>query len=103
MSTSPKELLQKTYEKLMSFYDLAEELIDTVEHKNIESPLAQMEFIEPLVERVEHATDVLTEEYRYFASSGKTPDEERKVRIENALTSIYDVLGRCDELPELED
>ncbi len=101
MSNPPKALLQETYQQLLSFYDLAEELIDTVEHQPLESPLAQLDFIEPLVEEVENATDVLTEEYRHFAASGNIPDEARKQRIENALAKIYDVLHTCEQHPEV--
>lgn len=103
MATPPKQILQDTYNQLLSFYDLAEELIDTVEHQGLESPLSQFDFIEPLVERVEEATDVLTEEYRYFAESGKEPSQARKDRIENALGNIFDVLNSCGEHPSIDE
>lgn len=101
MATDSKTLLQETYNQLLSFYDLAEELIDTVEQQPVESPLAQLEFIEPLVERVEYATDVLTEEYRQFAKTGDIPNEDAKKRIENALGNIFDVLYTCEQHPEV--
>lgn len=100
MGADSKKILQDTYNQLLSFYDLAEDLIDTVEEQGIESPLEQMEFIEPLVERVEHATDILTEEYRHFAESGHLPDSERKARIEHALGNIFDILKSFEGLPE---
>ena len=54
---------EENYNSIIRFYDLAEELIDTVESKEIEDPSTQLDFIEPLVEQIEEATDVLAEEY----------------------------------------
>jgi hypothetical protein len=101
MSSETKSLLRETYEQLIHFYDLAEELIDTVEHPTVENPVAQLDFIEPIVEHIEQAADVLTKEYRRFAETGALPDEDSKARIEMALANIYDVLERCNHLHEL--
>lgn len=101
MSLPAKQTLQETYEQLVSFYDLAEELVDTVDNPSVKNPLAQLDFIEPLAERVEEAADILTEEYRYFAETGTIPDNIRKERIEDAISSIYDVLDTCEHYPEV--
>lgn len=89
---------EKTYHDIISFYDFAEELVDTVEKAQVKDPVAQMEFIEPLVEQIEFATDALAEEYRNFLRTGKKPGFLTRRRIAKALKDIYEVLGECRRL-----
>jgi hypothetical protein len=86
---------EKTYKEIISFYDFAEELIDTVEHKNVKDPVHQLEFIEPIIEKIELATDSLAEEYRHFIKTGKKPGFLVRRKIAKSLKEIYESLGTC--------
>ena len=86
---------EKTYNELISFYDFAEELIDTVENADVKDPVHQLEFIEPLVEQIELATDALAEEYRTFLQTGKRPGFLVRRKIAKSLKNIYESLGEC--------
>ena len=86
---------EKTYNEIISFYDFAEELIDTVEDKATADPVTQLDFVEPLVEQIEQATDELAEEYREFLKTGKKPGFLVRRRIAKSLKNIYEALGEC--------
>ena len=87
-----KEQHEATYDRIMFFYDFAEQLIATVENPKTVDPAAQLAFIEPLVKKIEDATDVLAEEYREFVQTGKKPGLFKRRRVEKALTSIYQTI-----------
>lgn len=93
-----KEQHEETYHHILKFYDFAEELIATVEHKETVDPIAQLEFIEPLVKQVEEATDILTQEYRQFVQTGKKPGMFTRKRIEKALAQIHQAIELCKKL-----
>lgn len=103
MATSNNELLteaklqeySKTYNAIISFYDLAEKLIDSVEHPEIKDPVAQLEYIEPIVKQIEEATDILAEEYRNFVKSGKKPGFLAKKKIEKAIREVNQSIIEC--------
>lgn len=81
-----EELEQKYYE-ITELYDLAEELADTVESEFVANPEEQLQLVEPLIEQVGEAADVLTEEYISLAEGKKL--RASKNRIEGALRRIY--------------
>lgn len=89
---------EQTYSSIIRFYDLAEQLIKTVESNKIIDPVAQLDFIEPMVKEVEEATDTIAEEYRNFVQSGKKPGLFARKRIEKSLENIYTVLGKCKKV-----
>jgi uncharacterized protein Yka (UPF0111/DUF47 family) len=97
MDSASKDQHEKAYHDIIKFYDFAEELIDTVEDPSVQDPIAQLEFIEPLVEKIESATDILAEEYRNFIKSGKSPGFMTKKRVEKSLKRIYEVLEECED------
>lgn len=83
---SKAELEEKYYE-ITELYDLADELVGTVESEFATNPEAQFELVEPLIDDVGAATDVLTEEFMVIAeSNGRT---RNKNKIEGALRKIY--------------
>jgi len=83
------------YNKIIGFYDFAEELVDTVENPKVKDPISQLEFVEPLVKQIEDSTDVLAEEYREFIKTGKKPGFLVRRKIAKSLKSIYAALGEC--------
>lgn len=95
-----KEQHEETYGRIMYFYDFAEQLIATVEDDAAVSPAAQLEFIEPLVKKIEDATDVLAEEYRSFVQTSKKPGLFKRRKIERALTSIYETIELCKQVQQ---
>lgn len=85
----------KTYNAIIGFYDLAEKLIDSVEHPDIKDPVSQLDFVEPIVKQLEEATDILSEEYRNFVTTGIKPGFLAKKKIEKAIRSINMALLEC--------
>lgn len=83
---SKAELEEKYYE-ITELYDLADELIGTVESEYVSAPEAQYALVEPLVEEVSEATDVLSAELLVIADSkGRV---RNKPKIEGALRRVY--------------
>ncbi|MAR56624.1 MAG: hypothetical protein CMM93_05520 [Rickettsiales bacterium] len=84
----PMAELEQNYYEITELYDLAEELVDTVELS--EQPEAQLALVEPLINDVEEAADILSEEYIVIAEQqGKSVN---KKRIEGALRKLYTAL-----------
>tara|TARA_B100000029_G_scaffold404083_1_gene404017 strand:- start:448 stop:978 length:531 start_codon:yes stop_codon:yes gene_type:complete len=80
------ELLQDKYFEITDLYDLADELLDTVESEFVVNPEQQLEIVEPLVEQIGDAADVLSEEFITIAEGKHTGS---KSKIEGALRKIY--------------
>jgi len=89
MTALTKEDHQRNYHQIIRFYDLAEELIDSVQAKDIANHEEELAFVEPLVQKVEDATDLLAAEYRKFVENGKPPGVISRRRIEKALNDLY--------------
>lgn len=87
---------EEAYNNIMKFYDYAEELIDTVESKEVD-PNEQLEIVEPLVLEIEESTEVLAEEYRNFVRHGgkKKPNLLSRKRIETALRNLFLAVQSC--------
>jgi hypothetical protein len=98
VALSEEQLHQDTYNKIIEFYDLAEELILTVESDKIIDPVAQLDFVEPLVKDVSEATDIIAEEYRNFVQTGKKPGLFARKRVEKSLELLYNVILRCKKI-----
>jgi len=94
-SPSSNNRQEETYNKIIGFYDLAEDLIDTVEDKATVDPISQLEFIEPIVNQIEEATDELATQYRDFIRTGKTPGFLVRRKIAKSLKAIYTALDAC--------
>ena len=86
---------EELYNKIITFYDVAEELIDTIENDSTKDPEKQLDFIEPIVEEIEDATDTLAEEYRTFIKTGKKPSTNSKKRIDEAILKMYQAFQKC--------
>lgn len=95
LAPDKKENHEKTYNSIISFYDLAEKLVDSIEHPDIKDPVSQLDFIEPIVKQIEEATDILSEEYRNFVTTGKKPGFLAKKKIEKAIKTINIALIEC--------
>jgi hypothetical protein len=90
-----KEYYEKTYASILKFYDFAESLIATVEDARVKDPIAQLEFVEPIINQLEEATDLLAEEYRSFVRTDQKPGVFAKKRIEKALAKVMASIELC--------
>jgi len=88
--TSMEEFEGK-YQEIIKLYDYAEELVSTVESAFIKDPEAQLEIVEPLINDLSDATDVLAEEFLFIAESKKykTTGKMSKTHIETSLRKLF--------------
>lgn len=83
--------LESRHNDITAMYDLAEELIATVESDFVKDPAAQIDIVEPLIKEIGEATDVLSEEFVYLAEGHRQKIQGRasKSRIEAAMRKIF--------------
>lgn len=95
MSTQKKEYtmdeLEAHYNDVTQLYDVAEEILATVESKLVRNGDEQLDIVEPLVNEIGDATDILAEEFLLIAESkkNKTTSKASKTQIEGALRKIF--------------
>lgn len=85
---SPAEMEQHYYE-ITELYDLAEELVDTIESELVQDQELQMQLVEPLINEIGDAADMLSEEFITIAENQGQGKPQSKTRIEGALRKIY--------------
>ena len=85
-----REKYAQQYDDIMSLYDYADELAETIGSDFVENPQNQLALVEPLIQQLEESTDVLTEEFINFAD--EKPKRTSKGRIEKALRKIYSAM-----------
>lgn len=87
----PVEELETRYNEITAFYDMAGELVETVESKFVASADVQWGIVEPLINELGDAADVLTQEFIFVAEGIKhrAPSKASRARIESALRRIY--------------
>lgn len=93
--TKTLEELEDQYNDITSLYDLAGELVETVDSQFITNQEMQWDIVEPLVSEIGEATDILTEEYITIAEAIKKrgSGNVNKTRIESAFRRIYTTLN----------
>jgi len=95
MATTPKkeytmEALETKYNDITELYDYAEELVGTVESQFVQNPEEQMAIVEPLINEISEAADVLGEEFIMIAEATKgKAAKASKSRIEASLRKIH--------------
>jgi len=89
------EEFEVKYQEITKLYDFAEELVATVESGFVKDPNAQLEIVEPLINDLSDATDVLAEEFLFIAESKKykTAGKASKSHIEGSLRKIFAALS----------
>ncbi len=86
--TQDISLLELHYHQITELYDLADDLVDTVDKSKRQDPESQLRIVQPLIEQVSDSADILCEEFIEVAGKeNKAPS--RKNRIEGALRKIY--------------
>jgi len=91
--------LEQKYNDITVLYDYAEELLATVESDFVADPEQQLELLEPLVNDIGDATDVLTEEFINLAEACKhgIPGSTRRNRVEGAIRKMYIAINQYRE------
>lgn len=84
------EELEAKYNDITSLYDFAEELVSTVESQFVANPEEQLAIVEPLINDIGDAADLLSEEFIMVAETTRgRVNKASKPRIESALRKIY--------------
>lgn len=81
--------LELKYHDITELFNLADELIETVESEFVHDPQGQLALVEPLIEAVGDSADLLTEDFLASAGKDRKANARRKTRIEGALRRIY--------------
>lgn len=81
--------LELKYHDITELYELAEDLVSTVESEFISNPDEQLALVEPLVEAMGDAADLLSEEFLTVAVNSRANNKSRRGKIEGALRKIY--------------
>lgn len=90
--------LETKYHVIGSLYDLADELLATVESPFVKDKAAQMDLVEPLIAELGDATDLLAEEFIGFADAQRGMGKPiNKSRAENALRKVFAALHDYQE------
>lgn len=86
--------MEVKYTSVTTLYDLADELLGTVESPFVKDPEAQLALMEPIINEISDAADVLAEEFIHIAESRKgTSVKANKTRVENALRKVFNALN----------
>ncbi|NET71434.1 MAG: hypothetical protein F6K62_11030 [Sphaerospermopsis sp. SIO1G2] len=81
--------LETHYHQITELYDLADELVATVEDPRTRHPQQQLTLIEPLVEQIGESTDILCEEFILVAGKQEGGGRSSTSSIEAAFRKIY--------------
>jgi len=84
------EDLETKYNDITVLYEYAEELVSTVESQFVADGDEQLAIVEPLINDIGDAADILSEEFILIAESKKgKANKSSKSRVESALRKIY--------------
>jgi len=91
--------MEVKYHLVTELYDLAESLVSTVESPLVKDNAAQMDIVEPLINDIADATDVLAEEFIAVADlrRGKSGRSVNKGRVEGSLRKIFNAIRDYQE------
>lgn len=88
---------EETYRAILKLYDLAEQLVYTVDSPLVEDQDEHLMRIEPMVRQLATAAEILVEEYAALVKRGEPLDDIRKSKMQVALGQIFDVLEQCKQ------
>ena len=77
------------FRKIVGLYDVAEELLLTVENQTEVNPELQLEMVEQIVETIEESADILAGEYANLAEGTQGKKKINKKIVEGALRKIF--------------
>jgi len=87
------------YLEITNLYDMAEDLVNTVESSLVSNPNLQLDIVEPLINDIGDATDILTQEFIYIAENKKNKGAMKasKTNIESALRKLFVAINDYQE------
>ncbi len=87
------------YHDITALYGYADELVSTVEDRATADPQLQLELVEPLINEVASAADILADEFIMVAESKRSHmvNKSSKKRIETALRRLFVVVHEYQE------
>ncbi len=85
------ETLEDNYFEIEALYDMAEELLDTVESDFVKDPEAQLTLVEPLAAQIGETADILCDEFMAHAeaSAAGKKHQGNKNKVEGALRKAF--------------
>lgn len=91
--------LEVKYNLITGLYDLSDELVSTVESPLVQNQEDQLAIVEPLINDISDATDVLAEEFLLIADArrGRNGKSFNKARVESSLRKIFNALNDYQE------
>lgn len=91
------------YNDITALCNSAEELLATVENSSSKDPQAHLDLIEPVINEIADASDVLAEEFLLIAENNekRSSGKHSKKRIEAALRRIFVTLNEYQESTRL--
>ncbi|MCI5049955.1 MAG: hypothetical protein MRY32_06450 [Rickettsiales bacterium] len=84
--------LEQSYYEITDLYDLADELIATVDPEIVDNPAEQLAIVQPLAEEVGDAADILAEEFIAIAENNGQGQAQNRTKIEGALRKIFSAI-----------
>ncbi len=84
--------LESQYNEITELYELAEELVNTVEQSD--NPEQQLRTVEPLIDQIGESADILCEEFIKVAGEQQKATSSKN-RVEGALRKMYMAMDRC--------
>lgn len=91
MNASAKQMQQweQSYQDVLELYLLADQLVATATHPQVEDPETQVEVVGLLAETVGNSADILSEEFIALCEGKPSRTRARKKRVEDALRHVY--------------
>lgn len=88
MRAMATEEQEAEFREITHIYDIADDLLATVESEFVSNPEEQLAVVEPLVEQIGASADILSEEYIALMATGKS-NPQRKSKVESALRKLF--------------
>jgi hypothetical protein len=95
MNTVAKQIeaWKQHYQDVLELYVLADQLVATAAHPQVEDPETQLEVMGVLAETIGSSADILSEEFIALCEGKPSRKRASKKRVEDALRHAYAALG----------
>lgn len=98
MTTGLSKIQQEQfYGEIVRIYDLAEGLLDAIEHQDVKNPEDQVRLAEPVVRQVEESVEVLAETYLNFVENGEAANDSQMRKVESAIRKIFVAISEFND------
>lgn len=83
---------EQFYNEIVTFYDLAEDLIDIIEREGAKNPELQARIAAPVIEQTQESAEVLAEAYIAFVENGEKATKSEVKKVEGAIRKIFSAI-----------